>query len=144
MSLPVYPSVAWLRCSLASGAVVGFLYLTTPVLAADRAPPARGAAVIDALAVPATSPITLDGRLPEPVWEQAPSINEFVQREPSEGAAPSQRTDARVAFDDKALYVAVRAFDSDPTRIVGMLTRRDQRSPSDWIKVVVDSYFDRR
>ena len=25
-----------------------------------------------------------------------------------------------------------------------MLTRRDQRSPSDWIKIVVDSYFDRR
>ncbi len=25
-----------------------------------------------------------------------------------------------------------------------MLTRRDQRSPSDWIRIVVDSYFDRR
>ena len=100
--------------------------------------------MIDVQAVPSSSPITIDGRISERVWEQAPSINEFVQREPAEGAPPSQRTDARVAFDDKALYVAVRAFDSDPTRIVGMLTRRDQRSPSDWIKVVVDSYYDRR
>lgn len=100
--------------------------------------------MIDATAVPASSPITIDGRLDEPVWEQAPSIHEFVQREPAEGQAPSQRTDARVAYDADALYVAVRAQDTDPERIVGMLTRRDQRSPSDWIKIVVDSYFDRR
>ena len=120
------------------------LVSTTSATAADGAPDARNAIVIDAIAVPATSPITVDGRMTEPVWQQAPSISEFVQREPAEGSAPSQRTDARVAFDDKALYVGVRAYDSEPTRIVGMLTRRDQRSPSDWIKVVVDSYFDRR
>jgi hypothetical protein len=107
-------------------------------------PPAGAPAVIDATAVPATSPITIDGRLSEPVWEQAPSIHEFVQREPAEGAAPSQRTDARIAYDANALYVAVRAHDTEADRIVGMLTRRDQRSPSDWIKIVVDSYFDRR
>jgi hypothetical protein len=107
-------------------------------------PPVRVPAVIDATAVPTSSPITIDGQLNEPVWEQAPSINEFVQREPAEGNAPSQRTDARIAYDADALYVAVRAHDTDPDLIVGMLTRRDQRSPSDWIKIVVDSYFDRR
>jgi hypothetical protein len=101
-------------------------------------------AVIDATAIPVTSPVVIDGRLTEPVWEQAPSISEFVQREPAEGEAPSQRTDARIAYDDSALYVAVRAHDTEPDRIVGMLTRRDQRTPSDWIKIVVDSYFDRR
>ena len=105
---------------------------------------APSAIVADATAIPVTSPVTIDGRLSEPVWEQAPSINEFVQREPAEGSAPSQRTDARIAYDENALYVAVRAHDTHPERIVGMLTRRDQRSPSDWIKVVVDSYFDRR
>ncbi|HUE85490.1 MAG TPA: DUF5916 domain-containing protein [Vicinamibacterales bacterium] len=100
--------------------------------------------MIDATAVPATSPITIDGRLIEPVWEQAPGISDFVQREPAEGAPPSQRTDARIAYDANALYVAVRAHDTEPDRIVAMLTRRDQRSPSDWIKIVVDSYLDRR
>ena len=88
--------------------------------------------------------MTIDGKLIEPVWEQAPSISEFVQRQPAEGSAPSQRTDARVAYDERSLYVAVRAHDTDPNRIVGMLTRRDQSSPSDWVKIVVDSYFDRR
>jgi hypothetical protein len=107
-------------------------------------PPARLPTVVDATAVPSTSPITIDGQLNEPVWEQAPSIDDFVQREPAEGQPPSQRTNARIAYDADALYVAVRAHDNEPDRIVGMLTRRDQRSPSDWIKIVVDSYFDRR
>lgn len=122
--------------------VVTFVTLFVPVfaVASTRAP----AMAVDAVAIPADRPVLVDGKLTEDIWEQAPSINEFVQRDPAEGSAPSQRTDARIAYDDTALYVAVRAFDTEPHRIVGMLTRRDQRSPSDWIKVVVDSYYDRR
>ncbi len=118
--------------------------VTVPVLAHRGVSSLRVPVVVDAVAVPATSPITVDGQISEPVWEQAQSISEFVQRQPAEGEAPSQRTDARIAFDERALYVAVRAYDSEPNRIVGMLTRRDQMSPSDWIKIVVDSYYDRR
>jgi hypothetical protein len=101
-------------------------------------------AVFEATAIPPSTSMVVDGRLNEAVWKQATSINEFIQREPAEGSAPSQRTDARVAFDQSSLYVGVRAYDTEPQRIVGLLTRRDQGSPSDWIKVVVDSYFDRR
>jgi hypothetical protein len=114
------------------------LAVALPLSATERPP------FIDALAVPVTTPIAIDGRLTEPIWEQAPSISEFVQREPAEGEAPSHGTDARVAYDETALYVGIRMTDSEPEKIVGLLTRRDQRSPSDWIKVVVDSYFDRR
>ena len=62
----------------------------------------------------------------------------------AEGAAPSQRTEVRVLYDKTYLYVAVRAFDSEPGKIVGIRTRRDGQSPSDWINVLVDSYHDRR
>jgi predicted lysophospholipase L1 biosynthesis ABC-type transport system permease subunit len=106
-----------LLCAASTGAV-------TPAMSE------RAAAIVDAIAIPATSPITRDGRMTEPFWDHAPSINEFAQRDPAEGQAPSQRTDARIASDDKALF-AVRAFDTESPRIVGMLTRRDQRSPSD-------------
>ncbi len=99
---------------------------------------------IEAIAVPVTSPILVDGKLNEEVWQQAPVINEFVQREPAEGQSPTMRTEARVAYDAGAIYVAVRAFDTEAGRLVGILTRRDQRSPSDWIRIVVDSYFDKR
>jgi hypothetical protein len=105
---------------------------------------AKAPTIVEAVAVPTGTAMIIDGRLEEPVWEQAPSISEFVQRAPAEGDAPSQPTDARIAYDADALYVAVRAHDSEPERLVGLLTRRDQPSPSDWIKVLVDSYFDRR
>lgn len=104
----------------------------------------RTATVVDARAVSLSAPIIVDGQFDEPVWREAPVLGDFVQREPSEGAAPSERTEARVAFDDTAMYVAVHAYDREPQRIVGLLTRRDERSPSDLIRVVIDSFFDRR
>ena len=102
------------------------------------------AATLDAVAVPLTSPVVVDGNFDEAVWHDAPAIGDFIQREPTEGAPPTERTEARVAYDDQAVYVAVRAFDREPARITGMLTRRDERSPSDWVRVAIDSYHNRR
>ncbi len=129
----------WLTCGPILAVALG---LHTPTLSAGNE--RRASVAVEAIAVPATSPIVLDGKLNEEIWQQAPAIVEFLQRDPDEGRAPSQRTEARVAYDESALYVAVHAFDNETDRIVGILTRRDQRSPSDWIRIVVDSYFDRR
>jgi hypothetical protein len=114
--------------------------IPTVALANER----RLAATVEAIAVPANTPMVLDGRFSEEIWQQAPPVSDFQQREPAEGQPPSMRTEARMVYDESALYVAVRAFDADPDKLVGILTRRDQRSPSDWIRVVVDSYFDKR
>lgn len=126
---------------LLSRALAVAIVAATPTLAANER---RVALTVEAVAVPANSPIVLDGRFNEEVWQQAPPITEFQQREPAEGQPPTLRTEARMVYDDTSLYVAVRAFDNDPDKLVGILTRRDQRSPSDWIRIVVDSYFDRR
>jgi hypothetical protein len=116
------------------------LALLTPTLSADE----RRAIAVEAIAIPATSPIILDGKLNEEIWQRAPPIVDFVQRDPDEGQPATMRTEAHVAYDDNALYVAVSAHDTEAAWIVGILTRRDQRSPSDWIRIVVDSYYDRR
>jgi hypothetical protein len=103
-----------------------------------------------ARAVPATpvgdaaSAVRVDGDLNDGAWATAPVIDGFVQREPNEGKAPSFKTEARVVYDRAALYVSIRAFDSDPSKIVGILTRRDTDSPSDWVSIIIDSYHDRR
>jgi hypothetical protein len=89
-------------------------------------------------------PIVLDGELTDPAWADSVPISAFVQRDPLEGAPATMRTEARVAFDGTAIYVAVRAYDPDPDRIVGFLTRRDAGSSSDWVRVFIDSYHDRR
>jgi hypothetical protein len=88
--------------------------------------------------------IRLDGDFNDGAWERAAPVSGFVQRDPKEGAAPAFETEVRVVYDASHLYVAVRAFDAQPDRIVGIRTRRDSSSPSDWIRVVIDSYHDRR
>ncbi len=126
-----------LSCAIAAVLVVA---PSTPAGANERA----ATLTTQAIALPANSQILVDGRFNEEIWQQATPISEFQQREPAEGQPPSMRTEARMVYDASSLYVAVRAFDSDPDKLVGILTRRDQRSPSDWVRIVVDSYFDKR
>lgn len=57
---------------------------------------------------------------------------------------PRFPTEARVAYDERYFYVFVRAFDPAPDSILQLLSRRDVRSASDQIKIVIDSYHDRR
>jgi hypothetical protein len=123
------------------------LSLPSPAPARD-APPVPGGLQVDPagapVALPASAPIVLDGRLDDAAWREAVVIRGFRQREPREGADASLPTDVRVTYDARALYVAVHAFDPEPSAIVGLMTRRDTGSPSDWIRVLVDSYHDRR
>ena len=96
------------------------------------------------LAVALANAVRVTGPLSEEVWQSVPAVTEFVQREPTDGAEPSQRTEFRVAYDSTTLYVRVRAFDREPDKIVSYLTRRDLMSPCDWIHILIDSYHDRR
>ena len=97
-----------------------------------------------ALATSAERAPALDGRLDDAVWQTAQPLSGFVQRDPHEGQPGTERTEAWVVYTSHALYVAVRAWDSDPSGIRARLTRRDEESPSDWAIVGVDSYNDRR
>src|SRR6266550_5869125 len=76
------------------------------------------------------------GRTPgDDLWRDAPAVTDFVQREPREGAEPSQATEFRVAYDSTTLYVKVRAYDREPEKITSYLMRRDGDAPSDWISI---------
>ncbi len=86
----------------------------------------------------------IDGPATDALWQSAEVRSEFIQREPTEGGAPSQKTEVRALYDATTLYVKVRAFDSEPDKILTYLTRRDVDSPCDWIRVLIDSYHDRR
>ena len=86
----------------------------------------------------------VDGRLDEAAWATAAPITTFVQRDPDEGAAPSERTEARILYTDEGLYLGIRAFDTQVDQIAAPLARRDELPPSDWVGVLIDSYYDRR
>ncbi|HEX6040677.1 DUF5916 domain-containing protein, partial [Longimicrobium sp.] len=89
--------------------------------------------------------IRLDGRFDEAAWAAAQVATDFVQRGPDVGQVSSERTEVRVLYDDGAVYVAARMFDSQPGRIQAPLARRDEGvQNSEWFNVVFDSYHDRR
>ncbi len=114
--------------------------LTPPALSAQPADPNTA----QTRAVRTDEPITLDGRDREPVWATAPVTDDFYQFTPAEAGPARFRTTIRVAYDDRTLYVFVRAYDPSPDSLVALLSRRDVRTPSEWIKVVIDGFRDRR
>jgi hypothetical protein len=120
-------------------------------LAAQTATSSAGQAVVVAASARAMASATraanapsIDGRDDDAEWRDAAPITEFRQFDPVEDAEPSMRTEARVTYDDAHLYVFVRAFDPRPDSIIALLSRRDVRTASDQIKVMIDSYRDRR
>ncbi|MFQ5605337.1 MAG: DUF5916 domain-containing protein, partial [bacterium] len=88
-------------------------------------------------------PPEIDGRLNDAAWTKAEWTGNFTQREPDDGAAPSQKTAFKVLFDGHNLYIGIRAYDSEPAKIEKRVTRRD-RFEGDWVEVNIDSYFDHR
>jgi hypothetical protein len=88
--------------------------------------------------------ITIDGILDETVWQGNPSVDLFIQREPVEGIEPSQKTAVYIAYDDDALYIAARMYDTHPDSIIARLTRRDNYIASDYFIFGLDSYHDKR
>ena len=122
--------------------LISFVAALIAVVPLDGAPPPPER--VAATAIPSATAVRVDGDLNDAVWQTAPAITGFRQRDPREGAAPTYETEARVVYDATALYVAVQAFDPEPKRIVGIRTRRDEGSPSDWVSVLIDSFHDRR
>ena len=90
-----------------------------------------------------TSAVTLDGRLDEPAWAASTPATGFRQSEPNEGLPASQPTELRILYDDVALYIGARMYDSLGARGVrSYLTRRDQQTDGDYLEIIFDTFHD--
>lgn len=92
------------------------------------------------------TPIVVDGRLDEAVWETAPFGTNFVQKEPFEGAPAQNDSDVWVLYDDEALYIGARLYDESPATIAANMVRRDSNynGQFDYFEFMVDPNLDRR
>ena len=70
--------------------------------------------------------IVLDGILDESVWTRAVHGGEFIQQDPVLGAEPTERTEVRVVFNRDHLYIGVICFDSEPDKLQGNTSKRDE------------------
>jgi hypothetical protein len=88
---------------------------------------------------------TIDGRLDDPVWQIAPGVSAFYQREPLEGEAATETTTVFILYDQTHLYIGVELLDSQPVDIRASELRRDSTLDSDdSFTVALDSYHDHR
>lgn len=100
--------------------------------------------VIKVSAIRTNSHITIDGILSEPIWQNAETISDFIQREPNENTKPTERTVVKIVYDNDALYVGATMYDDSPDSIVANLARRDVDINADLFGIYLDPYFDKR
>jgi len=87
----------------------------------------------------------IDGKLTDEAWTLAPVQGNFIQREPRYGVPSSEKTEFRVLYDDKTLYLGVWVFDSDPSGIMGSEMKRDAGlNKGDQLKITIDTFHDHR
>ena len=110
----------------------------SPVAASGSTAPAR------ATAAPADRPPIIDGRDHDPIWKSAAPITAFRVFDPKEDGDPTFQTEAKIGYDAENLYVFARMFDPRPDSILPLLSRRDIKTQSEQVKLMIDSYHDRR
>ena len=88
--------------------------------------------------------MTIDGVLDELAWRSASTAVDFTQSEPNPGTRPSHPTEVRIVYDDKAVYVGAKLYDSSDG-ISKQLFERDNLSDeieTDWFGFAIDTYMD--
>jgi len=92
-----------------------------------------------------TTPPKIDGVLDDTVWDQLTTYGDFHMFEPgNEGVIPEDvRTEVKMAYDDKAIYIAAYLYDSEPDLIPSQFSQRDEvRSQADNFVVALNTYND--
>jgi hypothetical protein len=126
------------RCCLAA------LFFCVLAPAAAATSPQNNAQTPRVVAGVATSPVSLDGALDEPAWQQAGVIGNLIQQSPRPGAPTPFATEVRVLVDGDTLYLGVTCFDPDPSKIAVHTMQRDgSMDGDDAIGVILDPFGDR-
>ena len=123
-------------------AVVGAVAWFSVALTAGQ--PA-GPVTVHSAATRTAETIRIDGRLDEAGWQATTPLSRFVQREPIEGAEPSEETQIRVLFTEAALYIGAVCHDRSPRDIISTQLSRDaDLDVDDRLTIVLDPFFDHR
>jgi hypothetical protein len=82
---------------------------------------------------------------PAPAWKgKLAVVDNFIQRQPTDGAPASQRTVVYLGYDHKNLYAIFVCFDTEPAKIRARLSRREDVLDDDSVEIMLDTFYDRR
>jgi len=86
--------------------------------------------------------IIIDGMVNEAVWNDIAPLN-IIQFSPNGGEQATQKTEIRITYNDKYLYLSGRLYDDEPDKIVANVKKRDHATKNtEWSGFLIDSYND--
>ena len=112
--------------------LIALLFLPRPTLVAQKTLTAK---YIE-------SEIALDGRLDETVWQNADVTDDFWQFQPNDSIMATDKTEIRVVYNDRFLYVGIRAYSNDPDYVVSTLKRDFRGTSNDNVTLLFDTFND--
>ncbi len=86
--------------------------------------------------------ITIDGFLNEDDWIDAPAATGFTQFEPDRHATAAEDVVFKVIYDEDAIYFGIACFRHNGTPVTSVLSRRDNITSSDRLRIYIDPYHD--
>ncbi|WET04459.1 DUF5916 domain-containing protein [Flavobacterium sp. YJ01] len=88
--------------------------------------------------------ISIDGKLDEIAWQNAPIATDFVMLDPDNGKAIPQekRTEVKVIYDNDAVYIGAMMYDNEPSKILKEISQRDNFGTADLFGVFINGFND--
>jgi len=95
-------------------------------------------------AVRSLEKMSIDARLDEVIWVSAVPAGEFVTYSPTMGQPASQKSEVRIVYDNRAIYIGAKLYDASPDSIMSELTKRDNFSSAniDKFRITLNPYND--
>jgi Domain of unknown function (DUF5916) len=95
---------------------------------------------------PLSERIVIDGRLDESIYSKFQPAGGFVQIEPHYNQPATEQTQLWIFFDERAIYVGLRCFDSAPERWSSLDMRRDSSGfgQGESVSMSLDTFHDMR
>lgn len=113
-----------------------FFLLAVPTFAEDEAAERKGFVITRT-----NTPPKIDGRLDDPVWQDAVIVDDFHQNTPRYREPPTEKTLVRLLYDDDFLYVGAELRDSDPAGIrATQLIQGGNINSDDRFFIAIDSF----
>ena len=88
-------------------------------------------------------PPTIDGKLDDEVWNTATILKDFYQVQPGDNIIPQNKTEVRLGYDPRFIYIAFHCFD-EPDKVRANVPKRDQIWDDDYVGILFDTFNDQR
>ncbi|MBF4508473.1 carbohydrate binding family 9 domain-containing protein [Flavobacterium sp. JLP] len=95
-------------------------------------------------AQPISQYITIDGKLDETAWENAPIATDFIMFEPDNGKpiTEGKKTEIKVLYNNDAIYIGAMMYDDEPNKILKEISQRDNFGTADIFGVFINGFND--